>query len=219
MKLLAFFQLSDSTRQDWIVRLKEETKSQPCKIPLTQCQEKYITLISRQIPTCFPQLRIYCIEAQRQRLSWYCWRRQASLCPVGPAMFWYNADGMKPETEHGDWALPQTKILISPRQVDFRVSKVQEGSVIAILFLCWLVNSYSYIVEHNMWGSIVRTAAPVRPLQWVHCLSCLTSSWGLINFWTALSYILGNSIPLLCVSLSSFILLRGTPSSQIWPLG
>lgn len=100
--------------------------------------EKYITIITRQISSCFPQLYTH-IKAQRQRLLWYCKRRQTSLCLVGPVVFWYCADEMKPGTEHGDSALPQTQMLISPRQVDFRVCKVQEGSVILILFLCWII--------------------------------------------------------------------------------
>lgn len=65
-----------------------------------------------------------------------------------------------------------------------------------------------------MWGPIVRPAAPVNPLQRVHCLSCLTSSWALMNFWTALWYFLtpDNSVSLFCVSLSYLTVLKGTAS-------
>lgn len=43
-----------------------------------------------------------------------------------------------------------TQMLISPRQVVFKVSTGQGGSVILILFLCWFVNYYSSIVKQNM---------------------------------------------------------------------
>ena len=114
--------------------------------------------------------------------------------------------------------LKQIQMLISPRQAAFRVRKVQEGSVILILFLCWFVNYYFSIVQPNMWGSIVRPAAPVKPLQWVHCLSCLTSLWGLMNFWTKLWSFLtpGKSTLLHRASLSCLTLLRDRPICWNW---
>lgn len=125
--------------------------------------------------------------------AWTAWLRSGIV-----QMEWSQEQSMAARVCHKP--LKQTQMLISPRQVAFRVSKVQEGSVILILFLCWCVNYYSSIVTQNMWGPIVRSAAAVKPLQWVHCLSCLTSSWGLMNLWTALWDFLTRATQLCCTA-------------------
>lgn len=159
----------------------------PKTVTVSQCQEKYSSPITEHkfqlafhsyLHVSKPKGKCChgVVRGDKRAFAW-----TARLCSGIVQMEWSQEQSLAARVCHN--LLKQTQMLISPRQVVWRVSKVQEGSVISILFLRWF-NYYSSIVTQNMWGPIVRPAGPMEPLQWVHCLSCLTSSWGLMNFWT-----------------------------------
>lgn len=146
-------------------------------VTVSKCQEQYSRSITAHKFLLALHIHLHISEPRGQgchgvvrRDNWaFAWT--VRLCSGIVHLEWSQEQRMAARVCHN--LLKQTQMLISPWQV-FRVSKVQEGRVIFILFLCWFVNYYSSTVKQNMWGPIIMPASPVKPHQGVHCLSCLT---------------------------------------------